>query len=745
MSRENNFLLGKGELLTQPVTVPSGGGSKKAPYTINEAQQTLSKQLNETQTYFSQLPPEAKPGNTVVAKLTLHPRYLSKSDYPKELLRAFDFKTVGSKTEKITPRKWGIKKHPESTNTESYFIAGKEEDFSNWNQKLHDQSLENKQIESIIKIEKISVVKGEDKFKGVQNLNHNCFEIVLHNAHDNNILDFFIVYCNKYNGKIDLDKIRTIDGLTFLPVFIENKANLHTISDFTFVRAARSMPTLRTFHPITSMIKPTAIILPNIDNITTSYPIKAAIFDGGLENPSLLPWVNYIEPPGIGKADPNSLKHGLAVTGAYLFGSIHPDNALPLPVSKVDHIRVLDENSGKNPEIIDVLDRITHQLENNSYDVVNISLGPNLPIDDDEVTLWTATLDTKFATGDCVATVAVGNNGEQDKDSGLNRIQIPADAVNVISVGACDTTNDDWDKTDYSAYGPGRCPGKMKPDVLAFGGSQKESFKTLALDNNKLILAEMSGTSFSAPLLQRSISGLRATLGTEVSHLSLRALVIHNATSPVSKLHLVNEIGWGRAEIDPLKMITSEDNEATLLYQGELLVSNHLRVTLPLQDIELMGKIKIKATLVISPEIDSAFPGSYTRHGVEVTFRPHDRKYKTNPNGKRSTHPASYSFFSKSAKFNDAEYAQKENGNKWEPILKHEEIFNADKLSNPTFDIYYHYREMANKAKEQKPIPYSLLVTISSEDDQGLYNKITRQYANILQPYKPQNRIQLSI
>jgi transposase len=58
---------------------------------------------------------------------------------------------------------------------------------------------------------------------------------------------------------------------------------------------------------------------------------------------------------------------------------------------------------------LEVLDRILNHLDANpNYEFINISLGPRLPAEDDDVTEWTAALDDRFAAGRAVATVAAG-------------------------------------------------------------------------------------------------------------------------------------------------------------------------------------------------------------------------------------------------------------------------------------------------------------------------------------------------
>jgi hypothetical protein len=85
MAREQNFLLGLGERLTGPVKVPSGGGEKNPPYDFPTAKSRVAKKLAATTTALDAIPSDACPNNEVVAVVTMHPRYVSKSDFPAQL------------------------------------------------------------------------------------------------------------------------------------------------------------------------------------------------------------------------------------------------------------------------------------------------------------------------------------------------------------------------------------------------------------------------------------------------------------------------------------------------------------------------------------------------------------------------------------------------------------------------------------------------------------------------------------
>src|SRR5690606_8324049 len=105
------------------------------------------------------------------------------------------------------------------------------------------------------------------------------------------------------------------------------------------------------------------------------------------------------------------------------------------------------------------------------FSFVGISIGPDIPIDDDEIHPWTAKLDAVFASGKTLACIAAGNSGQADKILGYDRIQPPADCVNALAVGACTSEGENWRKTNYSSGGHGRSPGFVKPEGVAFGGT----------------------------------------------------------------------------------------------------------------------------------------------------------------------------------------------------------------------------------------------------------------------------------
>jgi hypothetical protein len=744
MAQRNNFLLGFGERLTAKVEVPSGGGDKNPPYVFSTARSRVENWLTTSIASFDSLPADAAPNDEVVGVLTLHPRYVSKSDFPRELLEATGLRAVGSKIERVRPEQWGIEKHPDEAYTEALYVAGSRTRFREWQAQLPRWPETHKGADTLTHIERFGAFEASSKLRGLTGDldREGVLEVVLHNSGDQRIVEAFAAYVLRHGGEPLRKYRRDIRGLTFFPVRTAF-ARAEEIARYSFVRVARPMPALRPSSPFLVRSMPTSprATIPQTGPVDPT--VKAVVFDGGLpmlSRAALSRWVQHIEPVSIGPAVPELENHGLAVTSALLFGQADQAAPLDTPLFSVDHVRVLDAASGGNGDVmcLDVLDRILNHLDANpTYEFVNISLGPRLPVEDDDVTEWTAALDERFAAGCAVATVATGNDGEADSDLKLNRIQPPSDGVNVLSIGSATSAGSTWRRCAYSCVGPGRSPGFVKPDGLAFGGQVAEPFNVL---DGSLSLSGVQGTSVASPLALRASASVKVQLGTTLSPLAIRALMVHRA-DPGS--HHRSEVGWGRFEGDFERLITCDDDESLVVYQGALPVGEHLRALIPMPDFEMKGMVNLTASLVIAPEVDPEFPGAYTRSGLEVSFRPHSEKYTEYPDGKVSSHPKTRSFFSATNLYGADESSMREAMYKWEPCLRHTEHLRASSLKEPCFDVYYHHRQGGRAADLPQPIPYALIVSLKSPKNPELYNGTVRAYSNILVALKPRVRLTL--
>jgi len=133
-----NFLLGKGERLTEPVSVSHTGRAKEMPYSFQQARNRLLPMVASTSASLNALPDAACPKGEAVSAITLHPEFLAKSYYPEGLLRAVGLRSIGSRSRVITPQARTRGRQPEEALTTQLFVAGQRRNFSQWAEGLQN-------------------------------------------------------------------------------------------------------------------------------------------------------------------------------------------------------------------------------------------------------------------------------------------------------------------------------------------------------------------------------------------------------------------------------------------------------------------------------------------------------------------------------------------------------------------------------------------------------------------------------
>jgi hypothetical protein len=737
MAEKSNFLIGYGERLASDLAAPLGGAPKKHPYTFGDARKRLTPKVKAAVQELDNLSAALCPKDQTVALVTLHPAYLAKSYYPGELLRTYGLDTIGSHSREVSPEKWTRKRHPESALASELYVSGTRSRFRQLAEEIGQLRESTPVASDLIKIEDFRTQPAEEKLKPFRTDDEEpLLEVVLHAqplAEYKFILDGFEAYLKTLDVSADFDKRRFFaEGLCFLPLRVPRETAAEVVK-YSFLRLAREMPRLRQFRPVaraTPGFTPFACRLPK-DGVVDR-EIRVAVFDGGVKADAKLdPWVARKKTKNIGAAVPEFQNHGTAVTSALLFGPLQDGVTPDQPYATVDHYRILDADTYKDDqqELYTVLERIQDVLESRQkYDFINLSLGPDLPMEDNDVHAWTAVLDQLFSDGLTLPAIAVGNSGELDWDSGNARIQTPADCVNALSVGGCDRVGAGWKQASYSSIGPGRSPGIMKPDGLAFGGSSREPYWVLNAENPGAAMP-ITGTSFAAPTALRTAIGIRAHFGKVLTPLSIKALLLHGCDDGN---HDKREVGWGRIPAEVDSIVVTDQHAAHIVYQGELRPASWVRMQIPIPIEPMSGMVTITATFCFATPTDPQDPLNYTRSGLEVRFRPHDKRRKD----AKQVHPDSSRFFQAKDVLID-ENDLRADAHKWETTLHKSRSMQAAGLLNPVFDVHYNARIGGRNAKAADKIPYALVITVTSKKTRDLYNKILQRYPTILEPLKP--------
>ncbi len=737
MSTRRNYLIGRGELLAAPVDAPKINPSGKVhPYTVQEARRRLAPELARAVERLKRNSDFA-PNDSHVLKFTLHPSYVAKSYFPASFFRQFGLERVGSRDRTLTPEKHVVKGWEEKTfATSELYVAGPRRDLQRLSQLLSSTKALPDSLLAIREFEEIEYFSPEEKVRGLEP-DSSEFELVLHLpslaiAPDNQAE--FLRLAERVGIDVRPDLGFVVRGLWFLPA-TGSADGVRELARYSTLRVARPMPSL-SVAPVIRSVLPTssAVQLPRSGAVLDNN-LRVAVLDGGLPAAHpLAPWVDsYVEMNPSATAVDAFTEHGLAVTSALLFGPLNSTVRTPTPPAKVSVFRILDsETANEAPfELYRTLGHIEEVLLSGSFDYVNLSLGPALPIEDDDVHAWTALLDDLLGDGTTLMTVAVGNNGEQDRASGNARVQVPGDAINALSVGAYARGSGVPARAPYSAVGPGRSPGRVKPDILAFGGDVAKPF-TVVGTGSGMQLIDTEGTSFAAPFALHQGTSIRATLGAGLSPLAIRALLVHSASAGT---HPIDEVGWGLIPESLDDIIVAGPGVARVVYQGEVRPGKYVRAQIPTPAAGLRGVVEIAATFCFASPVDVQSPDVYTRAGLEVRFRPDLNKFKPG-----AATPSSRPFFT-SASYADESTRRAAEG-KWETVLSATDTFRGSTLVDPAFDIHYLARDGGGASRETNPLKYALVITIRAAKTPDLHDSILAAYPDLLVPIEPRIEIE---
>lgn len=281
-----NFLLGKGERLTEDLTVkPGWGGPKKQPYTFDDAHERLMPMLSRSVSNVYGLPADACPQDQAILSLILHPEYIAKSYFPNKLLNAVGMTVVGSRPRKVTPEKYSQGRDiGESVTTELFTLCTRSA-MRNWSENFPSWSEFNYSANDLIAIEEISVPIPLDKIKGTFSDSGTIpLEVVLYASElqaRERVLKEFANFLDSRNLHGRFGKCFFAKGLCFLQISAPTE-RVEEIATFSIVRAIRPMPKLRTLKPVTrsTNLRNAPLQLP--DEHPISRDVRVAIFDCGI-------------------------------------------------------------------------------------------------------------------------------------------------------------------------------------------------------------------------------------------------------------------------------------------------------------------------------------------------------------------------------------------------------------------------------------------------------------------------------
>lgn len=349
-------------------------------------------------------------------------------------------------------------------------------------------------------------------------------------------------------------------------------AELEELSKVVAVRSVMQMPLIRTVRPKALNSKPLPA-LPTSNQIDGEFPVVVVV-DSGISSqiPELESWVVGRElhvAPAYTNTDHGTFVAGLICWGSQLNPTIAGIDDGPCGVFDLQVIPNDDPGKGDitalyESEFLISLDVALQRYANN-YKVWNLSLGTDAVCSLDEFSALAEQLDNLQEKYQVSFVISAGNYSNPPlleypraaSQLELGRITAPADSVLGITVGSIS-------HVDYTTNGPkanhpsafsrhGSGPNHIiKPDVVHHGGScsidltHLEGIRSL----NGTGSAEDIGTSFSAPLVSRTLAQIYHQITPTPSPVLARALLTHHARDPRTGLRVPdgeeNFFGFGR-------------------------------------------------------------------------------------------------------------------------------------------------------------------------------------------------------
>jgi subtilisin family serine protease len=769
-------LLLNGEALRLDVEpAPTGGGPKYEPFTSEQARDWLLPQIRSARATIQELPEVLRAPDRVYVEAKLLPNYIAPSYYPESLLGFIGAVPVGSRADTGTLR---TASKAQQSGTRRLILAVDNTALERLEELVNAPGTGRSALQAFAQIRRLaefaspaaSTVLRTSPGDDIAGDEHSVWEAVLHPRTvrsgepvpiDDEALERWVALVESRGGEVHRDFSRQVGGLTFMPIRASS-TDVRELARFNPLRVLRPMPAIRP-RPRFGLRSGSRIVPPAVRGALADVT-TVAVFDGGVRDTGgaglfSIPLVDLTSEP----VDPDDLDHGTGVTGAVLYGLLEPGAQAPQPPLPVESFRVMP--APYNPGDLDgywILDRIKETLSEDRHKIVNLSLGPTLAVEDDmEPNRWTAELDQLAWERDIVFVVAAGNDGNQHPDTGLHRVQVPADMANAISVGACDAPAPDrpWARAPYSSMGPGRPGSRIQPLGVQFGGVDDRLFNVLRSDGSFL---EASGTSFSAPVVTHALADLAGRLP-RVNSSVLRAFATHFAERHRAYKARQDELGFGRLPLSFADALDCGPDEAHVLFVDQIARGDILGYQLPVPGT-FSSAAKISVTLAYASPVEPTQPTEYTSASLELTLRPHRNIFRFSPprgstekarnvdltsteartlltSGWTSSQEPVTKTLASAASLNEADLRD---SGKWETLRHHRVSFAAGEINDARLELRYFARRAGALDGSPTEVPFAIIVSVSDPNSGGtLYDEVAAQFAALRPVQRVAGRVRL--
>lgn len=375
-----------------------------------------------------------------------------------------------------------------------------------------------------------------------------------------------------------------------------NANDVEALSNVASVRSISNMPILETIFPSAMGSKPVPPGLPSPEETNGDFPVVVVVDSGiGQSLPELEAWVvgrDTKVAPQYSNTEHGTFVAGLVVWGGELNPHLPGINTDPVGVFDLQVMPNRDPAHGPVDTMteMDLLEALEGALKKHShrFRVWNLSFNASISCSLSEFSPLATSLDNLQEKHQVSFVISAGNyrnpplldfprTGKQLEEG---RIASPADSVLGIAVGS--VSHLDYQKSGpkkdqlsaFSRHGAG--PNYViKPDLVHYGGTCTTRLEHV--NGVRSILgtetAENIGTSFSAPLVARTLAQIYHQVTPSPSPVLARALLTHHARDPRTRLRVPdgeeNYFGFGLPEPVPYCLECSS-HSATLVFEDTL-------------------------------------------------------------------------------------------------------------------------------------------------------------------------------
>ena len=406
------------------------------------------------------------------------------------------------------------------------------------------------------------------------------------------IVDEFLALCQSRNIRLDQTGYNP-NSFTW-SAECRTADDVDAVSRVVGVRSLTCMPKVQVIHP--RVLNPSPLLQPLPAKPDEDLP-SVVVVDSGISSdvPNLESWV--LGRDSVVAQPYRNEEHGTFVAGLICWGAdLNPNladiNGSPCAVFDLQVIPNSDPEKGDVDSLTEqeLLQALDTALQNhaNRFKVWNLSLSSNDVCSLDEFSPLAAELDNLQEKYQVSFVISAGNYNKNPlldfprtkEQLEIGRITSPADSVLGITVGSISHIEYDKKGPDKECLSPfsrhGAGPNHIiKPDLVHYGGtcstdlSHTSGVKSVAGNHS----AEDLGTSFSTPLVSRTLAQIYHEITPTPSPVLARALLTHHARDPRTGGRVAdgdeNYFGFGRP-MPPPYCLECSPHSSTLVFEDYL-------------------------------------------------------------------------------------------------------------------------------------------------------------------------------